>query len=140
MDGIQKLAQMLEGQKDKYLINIVNHLMLHTELNQAFLNEEKNLKDMAQYIKDNARKQAISGVAVIEDDVVYKWAIDYFVKTNDELKIKKVVTKKVEPIKKDEDNTIKDEFGSIFGSDEENKKVITEENKKEIEQISLFGI
>ena len=140
MDGIQRLAQMLEGQKDKYLINIVNHLMLHTELNQAFLNEEKNLKDMAQYIKDNARKQAISGVAVIEDDVVYKWAIDYFVKTNEELKIKKVVAKKIEPIKKNEDNEIEDEFGSIFGSDEENKKVVTRENKKEIEQISLFGI
>lgn len=140
MDGIQRLAQMLEGQKDKYLINIVEFLMLHTELNQAFLNEEKNLKDMAQYIKDNARKQAISGVAVIEDDVVYKWAIDYFVKTNEELKIKKVVAKKIEPIKKNEDNEIEDEFGSIFGSDEENKKVVTGENKKEIEQISLFGI
>lgn len=140
MDGIQRLAQMLEGQKDKYLINIVNHLMLHTELNQAFLNEEKNLKDMAQYIKDNARKQATGGVAVIEDDVVYKWAIDYFVKTNEELKIKKVVTKKSETIKKNEDNAIKDEFGSIFGNDEDNKTVSTEENKKEIEQISLFGI
>ncbi len=140
MDGIQRLAQMLEGQKDKYLINIVEFLMLHTELNQAFLNKEKNLKDMAQYIKDNARKQAISGVAVIEDDVVYKWAIDYFVKTNEELKIKKIVAKKIEPIKKNEDNEIKDEFGSIFGSDEENKKVVTGENKKEIEQISLFGI
>ena len=140
MDGIKRLAQMLEGQKDKYLINIVNHLMLHTELNQAFLNEEKNLKDMAQYIKDNARKQATSGVAVIEDDVVYKWAMDYFVKTNEELKIKKAVTKKVEPVKKNEDNEIKNEFGSIFGSDDDNKTVTSEEKKKEIEQISLFGM
>ena len=140
MDGIQRLAKLLEGQKDKYLINIVKHLMLHTELNQAFLNEEKNLKDMAQYIKDNARKQATSGVAVIEDDVVYKWAMDYFVKTNEELKIKKVETKKVEEVKDVGKNKIEDEFGSIFGGDDDKKTVTSEEKKKEIEQISLFGM
>lgn len=58
MEGIKRLAEMLEGQKDKYLIIIVNHLMLQTEMNEAFLNEEKNLKDMATYIKDTAKKQA----------------------------------------------------------------------------------
>ena len=71
MEGIKRLAEMLEGQKDKYLIIIVNHLMLQTEMNEAFLNEEKNLKDMATYIKDTAKKQAKSGVAVIEDAVVF---------------------------------------------------------------------
>ena len=55
MEGIKRLAEMLEGQKDKYLIIIVNHLMLQTEMNEAFLNEEKNLKDMATYIKDTAK-------------------------------------------------------------------------------------
>ncbi len=79
---------MLEGQKDKYLIIIVNHLMLQTEMNEAFLNEEKNLKDMATYIKDTAKKQAKSGVAVIEDAVVFKWAKEYFMKSNKELGIK----------------------------------------------------
>lgn len=74
MEGIKRLAEMLEGQKDKYLIIIVNHLMLQTEMNEAFLNEEKNLKDMATYIKDTAKKQAKGGVAVIEDAVVFKWA------------------------------------------------------------------
>ena len=38
MEGIKRLAEMLEGQKDKYLIIIVNHLMLQTEMNEAFLN------------------------------------------------------------------------------------------------------
>ena len=40
MEGIKRLAEMLEGQKDKYLIIIVNHLMLQTEMNEAFLNED----------------------------------------------------------------------------------------------------
>ena len=88
MKGIKRLAEMLEGQKDKYLIIIVNHLILQTEMNEAFLNEEKNLKDMATYIKDTAKKQAKSGVAVIEDAVVFKWAKEYFMKSNKELGIK----------------------------------------------------
>lgn len=140
MEGIQRLAQMLEGQKDKYLITIVNHLMLQTELNQAFLNEEKNLKDMAQYIKDKAKKQAKGGVAVIEDETVYKWAKEYFIKTNEELKLKKRETKKAESLEKVENNKTEDEFGSIFNFDDDSKnKTSTEMPKKEIEQISLFA-
>ena len=142
MEGIKRLAKMLEGQKDKYLNIIAKHLMQHTELDQAFLNEEKNFKDMAEYIKGKAKKQATGGVAVIEDATVFKWAIDYFVKSNEELKIKTTTTKKPE-IKEVKNEDSDDEFGSIFDSDEDNKESLTEDNKdkkEEIEQISLFGI
>ena len=135
MDGIERLAKMLEGQKDKYLKIIVNHLMNFKELNEAYLNEEKNLKDMATYIKDKAKKQASGGVAIIEDDIVFKWAKDYFIKSNEELKIKKAESKKIE--KNTETN---DEFGSIFDSCSNENNVIESNKKKEIEQISLFGI
>lgn len=142
MEGIKRLADMLEGQKDKYLIIIVNHLMLQTEMNEAFLNEKKNLKDMATYIKDKAKKQAKDGVAVIEDEIVFKWAKDYFIKSNKDLGIKETrldrgkhgdVTK-VE-IKENENE---DEFESIFGFDD-NDKNDSNTNKEEIEQISLFA-
>lgn len=142
MEGIKRLADMLEGQKDKYLIIIVNHLMLQTEMNEAFLNEKKNLKDMATYIKDKAKKQAKDGVAVIEDEIVFKWAKDYFIKSNKDLGIKETrldrgkhgdVTK-VE-IKENENE---DEFESIFGFDD-NDKNDNNTNKEEIEQISLFA-
>ena len=145
MEGINRLAKMLEGQKDKYLITTVKYLMQHSELDQAFQNEEKNLKDMAEYIKNKAKKQATGDnpkVAVIEDETVFKWAVDYFVKSNEELNIKKTTTKKpeIKEVKKKESD---DEFGSIFDSDDENKNVATESNetkKEQIEQISLFGI
>ncbi len=142
MEGIKRLAKMLEGQKDKYLNIIVNHLMQHTELDQAFLNEEKNLKDMAEYIKGKAKKQASGGVAVIEDATVFKWAKDYFVKSNEELEIKKTETKKpeIKDIKKKESD---DEFGSIFDFDDNNEDIVNKGNetkKGQIEQISLFGI
>lgn len=130
MNGIERLSEMIKGQKDKYLQIIVNHLMLQTEMSEAFLNEEKNLKDMATYIKDLAKKQATNNVAVIEDEVVFQWAKDYFNKSNEELGIKKIEAKnKIETVEKDE-------FGSIFDLNNSNKNT---ENKKEgIEQITLF--
>lgn len=136
MEGIERLKKMLEGQKDKYLNIIVNHLMLQTEMNDAFLNEEKNLKDMATYIKDTARKKASNGVAVIEDEVVFKWAKDYFIKSNEELGIKKKEVKSTETTIKDNNKT-DDEFGSIFDVDNNSD---TKNDKKEINQISLFTI
>lgn len=137
MEGIKRLAKMLEGQEDKYLNVIVNHLMQHTELDQAFLNKEKNFKDMAEYIKGKAKKQATGGVAVIEDATVFKWAIDYFIKSNDELGIKKTRLDRGKhgDVSKVEVKENEDEFGSIF--DTENDEEM--DNKRdEIEQISFF--
>lgn len=130
MNGIERLSGMIKGQKDKYLQIIVNHLMLQTEMSEAFLNEEKNLKDMATYIKDLARKQATNNVAVIEDAVVFQWAKDYFNKSNEELGIKKI------EVKNHNETVEKDEFGSIFDLNNSNKN--TENKKEEIEQITLF--
>lgn len=130
MNGIERLSEMIKGQKDKYLQIIVNHLMLQTEMSEAFLNEEKNLKDMATYIKDLAKKQATNNVAVIEDAVVFQWAKDYFNKSNEELGIKKIEAKN------NKETVEKDEFGSIFDLNNTNKN--TENKKEEIEQITLF--
>ena len=130
MNGIERLSEMIKGQKDKYLQIIVNHLMLQTEMSEAFLNEEKNLKDMATYIKDLARKQATNNVAVIEDAVVFQWAKDYFNKSNEELGIKKI------EVKNNKETVEKDEFCSIFDFNNSNKN--TENKKEEIEQITLF--
>lgn len=139
MDGINRLAKLLEGQKDKYLNIIVNYLMLQTEINEAFLNKEKNLKDMATYIRDLAKKQATNNVAVIEDSVVFQWAKNYFLKTNEELGIKKV---KLEKAKQSDTKKIQvkdDEFGSIFNFDDRDNTLDNNDKKEKIEQISLFA-
>ena len=70
MDGIQRLAEMIKGQKDKSLIKIVSYLMLQKDMEQDFLKEEKDLKEMAEYIKGLAKKEAVNGVAIIEDEIV----------------------------------------------------------------------
>lgn len=132
MNGIERLQEMIKGQKDEYLNIIVNYLITQTELDEYFLNEEKNLKDMAEYIKKNARKESSGNVAVIKDEIVYQWAKDYFMKSNKELGIEK---EKIDKNKKNETSKLKesaDEFGSIFEDD-------AKEQKEEIEQISLFA-
>ena len=123
MEGIERISKMLEGQKDKYLNVIVEHLMQHTELDKAFKNKEKNLKDMAEYIKSKAKKQATGGVAVIEDAIVFEWAIDYFVKSNNELGIKKTRLDRGKhgDVSKVEVKESEDEFGSIFDFDDSNE-------------------
>lgn len=125
MDGIQRLSKMLEGQKDKSLIKIVNYLMLQKDMDLQFLKEEKNLKDMAKYIRKLAKNYQVDGVAMIENDEVYKWAKNYFLKSNEELGIEGKVERK-EQTKK---NTESSELGSIFEMKQENT----------IEQISLFA-
>ena len=135
MDGIQRLAEMIKGQKDKSLIKIVSYLMLQKDMEQDFLKEEKDLKGMAEYIKGLAKKEAVNGVAIIEDEIVFSWAREYFTKSNKELGIKKT---KLEKGKHGDVTKVEiedNEFGSIFGTITED----IEENKDEIEQISLFA-
>lgn len=136
MNGIERLSEMVKDQKDKYLQIIVNHLMLQTEMSEAFLNEEKDLKGMSSYIQDLAKKQATNNVAVIEDAIVFNWAKDYFNKSNEELGIKKKEVK-INKTNNKENIITDDEFGSIFDLDNSNKNI--ENKKEEIEQITLFA-
>lgn len=138
MNGIQRLSEMIKGQKDKSLIKIVSYLMLQTDMDQDFLKEEKELKEMAEYIKGLAKKEATNGVAIIEDETVYSWAKEYFIKSNKELGIKKYKIEKSKhgDVKKVEIKDEDDEFGSIFGESVENEQA---EKKEEVAQISLFA-
>lgn len=134
MDGIQRLAEMIKGQKDKALIKVVNYLMLQNEMEQDFLKEGKNLKDMAEYIRAKAYKDAANGWNWIDDEEVFELAKEYFIKSNEELDIKKYKQEKGKNGDVSKAEIKDDEFGSIFGEEEP----IIKEKKNEIEQISLF--
>ena len=131
MEGIKRLSEMVKDQKDKYLIKVVSYLILQEDMNEYYLNEEKNLKDMADYIKKLAKKEAVNGVAIIEDETVYQWAKKYFQVSNQELGIENKVVK-TNNEKNNNNNNINSKFGSIFGNKEIKKE-------QEIEQISLFA-
>ena len=53
----------------------------------TYAKENKNIKDCCSYITSQAKKQAINGCAMIEDDVVYGWAVHYY--NEDDIKVEK---------------------------------------------------
>lgn len=124
MTGVERLKSMIEeGPLKKPLFKIYMYLKTRTDMDEKYLNPEKSMTQMYNYIKEQVRKQAIDGVAMIEDAVVYGLAIHYFDESNEDLGLnKKVVeTQKVEQIKeipkieepKEDDNQI-----SFFGGEE----------------------
>ncbi len=103
-EGRERLKKLIEGQTDQSLLKVVDYLLTLTDMNDKYLNDEKSIKGMVDYIKDTAKKQAKDGYCWVEDDKVYEWAKIYFDKSDDELGIKKVIsisTPKIETKKKE---------------------------------------
>ncbi len=90
MTGIERLDEMLKGQLDTGLIDVVNHLKEYKDIDtNIFLREEKTLKGMCDYISSKARAIATGNFVMIENGTVYQWARDYFERSNEELGIQK---------------------------------------------------
>lgn len=90
MEGLNRIRMLALEITNKPLLKVTDYLLTREDMNEKYLNEEKNLKGMVDYIKSEARKLAQSGVAMIEDDVVYSWAIHYFDESNKDLNISTV--------------------------------------------------
>ena len=163
MEGITRIKEMAKGQKDPILLAIVQYLISREDMNFNYLNEEKNLKEMARYIEgqilkeycekmniknpsSHAKEIKYNGTSVrclavgVSEERTYELAINYFSKSNKELGIKPEQKEKKEN-KTEENNKSKikddiDEFGSIFDTDNNEK---TDTKKDEIEQISFFS-
>ena len=121
MEGIKRLEQEALELNDHNVILIFDYIKNKEELQDKFNNEEKTIKGMYDFICSKAKKLAIKNVAMVNDRIVYLWAMAYFNKSNEELGINKknLISKK--EIKKTEKTK------------EEHKK----ENKKD-DQVSLF--
>ena len=163
MEGITRIKEMAKGQKDPILLAIVQYLISREDMNLNYLNEEKNLKEMAVYIEgqilkeycekmniknpsSHAKEIKYDGTSVrclavgMSEERTYELAINYFSKSNKELGIMPEQKEKKEN-ETEENNKSKikediDEFGSIFDTDNDEKK---DTKKDEIEQISFFS-
>ena len=109
MEGIERLRVMAMngGNLQKQYFKIFMHLKNRTDMDEKFLNPEKTMAQMYEYIKEQVKKQAVNGVAMIEDAVVYGMAVHYFDESNEDLGINKKEEKKqeitkIEPPKKAE--------------------------------------
>lgn len=122
MNGIERLnAEVLE--MNDYNVSVIfNFLKTKNELLEKFNNTEKTIKQMYEFICDKARNQAKNNVAMVNDRIVYIWAMTYFNKTNEELGIKKEIKPKKVDTKTE-------------------SKIIDEtqtETETKIEQVSIF--
>lgn len=142
MNGIERLKKLMEGQHDKPLNKVVDYLCTRDDMNEKYLNEEKNLKGMIDFIRGEARKQAEDGMAMIDDEVVYGWAVHYFDESNEKLGIGKSTSNKKED-DDDSDNEEKDTINKsiIIGEKQKvvqfNRKSVREDASSR-EQLALF--
>jgi len=99
MEGIERLRVMAMngGSMQKQYFKIFMYLKKRTDIDDKFQNPEKSFEQMYEYIKSEVKKQAVNGVAMVEDVVVYGLAVHYFDESNEDLGIKKkeIVTKKI---------------------------------------------
>lgn len=94
MTGIERLRILSEGTKNQALVKVIDYLETRKDMYERYLNEEKTPEQMWQYITKKAKEQSINNCAVIDDRVVYVWAISYFLATNESLNLTTTDTSK----------------------------------------------
>lgn len=87
MEGINRLEQEAIALNNHNVILIFDYIKNKEELQEKFNNKEKTIKEMYDFICNKARNLAVKNVAMINDKVVYLWAMAYFNKSNEELGI-----------------------------------------------------
>lgn len=136
MLGIERIKILGSEVKDKALLKVIEYLVSREDMNEKYLNEEKSLKQMVEYIKSEAKKQAVNGMAMIEDEEVYGWAIHYFDETNEKLGLKVETKNIVKPLEKSIKEAEEMEKGEV-SKEEINLRVARDKNVPE-GQLTLF--
>ncbi len=89
MEGIERLKILSSEIKDESLLQVVDYLLSREDMNEKYLNEEKSLKQMIEFINNevlkriptNERKDVQCKMLTNED--VYSMAIHYFDESNE---------------------------------------------------------
>ena len=136
MLGIERIKILGSEVKDKALLKVIEYLVSREDMNEKYLNEEKSLKQMVEYIKSEAKKQAVNGMAMIEDEEVYGWAIHYFDETNEKLGLKVETKNIVKPLEKSIKEAEEREKGEV-SKEEITLRVARDKNVPE-GQLTLF--
>lgn len=143
MTGIERLRILSEGTKNQALIKVIDYLETRKDMYERYLNEEKTPEQMWQYITKKAKEQSINNCAVINDRVVYVWAISYFLATNEALSLTTTDTSKSkeEPKKESKKETKKTKtkkFEEQPVEQETPNNVIDIQTAKVSNQITMF--
>lgn len=95
---------------------------------KVYAKESKNLDECIEYIRSRAKKEAVSGCAIIEDSVVFGWASHYY--QEDNLKEEKSESIKAQSTKEQEPKT------AVKVSITKKRKT---EKKSDYIELDLFG-
>ena len=135
MEGIKRLQELVKGQEDSALNQVVDYLCTRKDLSNKYLNPEKDLKGMAKYIKEKAMVNVKNGWNFFNDKVVYSWAVTYFLVPNSSLGIKEQSSKKEQKSKtsKKASTTQNQNTTKVISFDKAKNK------SEQLEQITLFG-
>jgi hypothetical protein len=139
LKGIERLKNMLAEFTNGYSPKaVIDYLITREDMDDKFLNEEKNLKEMEKHIIAKAKNQAVNNVSMVEDKMVYSWAVLYFTLSNDLLGIKKEIsnkeTKTEAKTKSSKKSTTKETVVDISDV----KAVESELKKVDNPQVSMF--
>lgn len=105
-------------------------------LTEKILNGTKNISDCLNFIKGEAKKQAISGCAILTDEEVFGLAIHYF--EEDSIKPGEKIEAKVESTIKTGGIKPNGKAGTITVKKEKLKKEVKPEPEIKVKQLSLF--
>lgn len=89
MEGIERIKKLSDEVKDTNIKKVAEYLINREDMDEKYRNDEKNLIEMWDFIKGQAKEQAENGCAVLEDEKVYGLAIHYFDESNEALGISK---------------------------------------------------
>lgn len=130
MNGFNRLREQIEEQEDTALRQVVDYLISREDMEQRYLNEEKDIKGMCTFIKGKGNAHSKNGWNFITNEVVFAWAVMYWSLPNTFLKINqpKATKTATTPSKTAKNNVV---------SIEKAKKTL--EEKKQVEQLTLFG-
>ena len=92
MEGIERIEKQVLELNNYNILKIFTYLKTKKDLYKNFNNKEKSIKQMYDFICDKAEKQKVGRVAMVDDKVVYLWAVMYFIKSNEELGLNKQET------------------------------------------------
>ena len=101
MEGIERLQTEVLEMNNYNVSAIFDYIKTRPDMLECFKNEEKSIKQMYEFICNKAKNLRQGNVAMVNDNVVYLWAITYFKKSNEELGL----NKKEEKAKVQVDNT-----------------------------------
>lgn len=134
MTGFDRLREQMKDQENAALKQVVEYLLSREDMEQKYLNKEKSIKQMCSFIRGKSNVHSKDGWNFITNEVVFAWAIIYFSFPNTFLEINQPkVTKKTTTNASTETTNTKNNVVSL----EKAKKEL--ENKKQVEQLTLFG-